>query len=669
MNAKDATTHLALVHFPSEILAQIVPSTHVLQLYACGDTLLNYKLSHGGVSRLSIIDHWFNKARMARWPSCFLTPSASRHLASFEFVSHQDRDYASVINAASIGLLPRTLISFKLRVKNVDDCIKHVNWTNLFPELQSLTINNTNPCLLEYPGSLGVDALPPSLTYFNTTCLTNQPKSQQGKFYADFMTTIITMAKSNVLPQGLTSLKFTMPQNYRIIFRMLSDAELIDLIAILPTTLRDLYIPGMEWPIQAFNAQHPIQSLRLYLCQSPQQWPLHMPQQLTALVLRDFEQIADDNLFWSSLPSNLRKLKLYRCAVFHPNAQVVPFTFKLPTSLPATLEELVVDNGDLSQRSSGFVWPSALHTLKIKVYQSIRNVPLPSSLTDLSMTLLDTQTDIQLPDKLQSLQLTVSSLSKHAQVLHCVPLSVTDLALICIGDDDDDAANVTFDWDALDRLTLLESLRLKGRDLATALIQSPMRQFPLSLTVKRIVLESFGLTPSIDIFKKLPSTLRALEACIAAKDAPAMLSHFTQLQQLTITLSFGSSANGVQFSSTTEMRRLYDDGGGSMMHFTDLPKFWKALPHTLRELDLSVAEKSVIVYGPSVAVLPPQLRRIVFQQITAPVNHSYFLPNNDSLLPELEELKCYILGKDVFSAERLPRLKTLVDLCPPYIKT
>lgn len=637
-----------LARFPSEILNQIVPSTHVIPLYTCGDKVLNHKLRRGGGAiHMSIVDHWFNQDYMAIWPSHFLTPTLPA-LTSFEFVSHQNHDYDTLINASAICLLPRTLKSFKLCVKNAGACVQQIDWSQTFPELQSLIVNNTNPRLMTYPGSLGIGILPPQLCHFESTIMVKHQPTHPHRDPVNVINVLLCMAEARVLPQQLAVLKFTLPQVMDVVFETESNADMIRLVALLPLTLHDLFIDGIIWPIQAFMPSHPIQSLCLDLANMPNHWHLYMPQQLTTLYLGNLQ--VEDHLetFWSSLPSSLRQLRLSYSIIGRRRR----LSIQLPPALPYSLESFIVGTS-VFQLLPDFVWPPALHTLQIKRYYPFDTVPLPSSLTNLSITLGYGQANVVLPAQLQMLRLTIDDFAKQSRVLYHVPPSVTHLELISTEDFDDGIEQnghlVAFDWTPLERLIRLVSLEFSGRIFVPALLHSPITRLPLAPTVKNIKFIGGHIMPGV--FEKLPPTLHALDAYIAAKDAPTILSRFTQLRQLRLVLSLKSM----------DAKRTYFPP----YHYMALSDFWTALPHTLEELKLSVAEISFMAYGPNVSVLPPRLRRLVTCQVQAPVMEQPYLTSIHSpVLLELEELQCHCVVQLPPYIKHLPRLKKFVNLQP-----
>lgn len=643
-HANACTMTLPIARFPPDILGQIILPKFVLRLYRCGDSLLNQKMRQCDYLSLVIKDRWIDdRQRRVQWPSHFL--AAPNHLTAFEFISNQNRDCVHIINPITLATLPRQLKSLKIAIPNADTCVNTMHWDAAFLELRVLKVVNTNRHrnFMVYPGSLGAGQLPPQLESFESSHWVDEEpvRGLIGPDQIAWVSTLLRVAKSGVLPSSLTCLRISSLSAFGTWWESATETQLCELVAMLPQSLIDLQVAGVaNWPIQAMCASHAFQTCNLYpytYLPSPQN-PLaaHLPRQLTALHLSSFEKVFNNTQFVSSLPSCLRVLELFGWSGVD--------NITLPI-LPSSLE--VFDaNCTFNQCAPGFTWPLKLHTLLVQYYNIA--VPLPSTLTELTITMPnnhDDKSNIILPDSLRMLSMAIPNLITHRQVLRQVPSSVTVLQLKSGAQDPTDVLQ-QFDWSGLERLTSLTIFTIYGKSLISALCLTP-QPLLLAPSVTSVSFWDMGdrIPIHLDVLKKLPSSLHVLSASMSPETAIAALSHFTQLCNLELFLKFVtddiSDSERVRYFSTFQHSTAYKD----------MTELWAALPPCLERLMICVATPRVMLNSPT--VLPRHLRRAIM--------HHTMMPDFEQIgiMPKLKILQCCLSKDHQLSSymTHLPRLQ------------
>lgn len=360
----------SLDNFPVEILVQILDPQHsflAIELWKCGSSRLNYKLSHGGVTNIELN----TRAPTSRWPRCLKEFKLERLIVNALFgkalcstatlrkeLKKLNSDLKELeitapgaclalfggsskkaVNAGDSDDMDQPKAAKRSKLAETADDLDHQGIWNLdvtWPRMERLTfggeLRGLPPCIFAL--------LPRSLLHLEVT-------NQWGSSISDF-SALPPKLRTLHLPCVITSAKAlkTLPRSVTDIGKSIDEAVLVDL-AKKPSLLPNLTHFPWEQDAEA-NLE-----LKEWVLEEDGEWP----QSIESLM---FAECSADQIFSKELPQALKTLSISASYCDYDITQSY-----LLKNLPKLLTELFVDKIDFSEIEAS-MWPSGLVDLSFK---------------------------------------------------------------------------------------------------------------------------------------------------------------------------------------------------------------------------------------------------------------------------------------------------------------
>lgn len=522
--------------FPTEILASILDAAAAhaipaaLKLWACGNTLLNYKLQNGGCQTL-ILDNRVLPNRYRQLPKTYLT-NAFRQLQSVTLHSK------TPLPSCALDPLGPTLYHLSISCPNLAELVNCRDYATKWPQLQTLLLYHANTT--KEPGDIDnlVPYLPPTLTRLAV------PKLAKTSNLANDV-----LAK---LPRDLMDLTYAMPQGIMMLLLLGHEA---DILKALPPNLRHFCIAD-NFSKTAYRLNHvenapflprAIQTLEVN-CNRSHDGHVSLPSRLGALKIN---MVYEDDLpacvqQFAPLPPCVTKLTFnqsaYRSITASSLLTIDQWMHFLPPRLvvfegcdsPAFLSALPWKDMTKDQ----CIWPPTLQVITLRLLKAsyLSSLVLPPSIKQVVLTVaqFDTNvcnvfTNLFTPTKTPHLTRLTLNFALNNTLIANLPTSLVYLNLmidrdpsVLLGNTRDyrplknlqslllDVSDLHLKEDQQlllpDSLTLLEGKSSRGpADFGTFTTRRLLQSFPSGL--RSFVLSNMCIALTADILKLLPSHL------------------------------------------------------------------------------------------------------------------------------------------------------------------
>lgn len=360
--------------FPPDVIAHILNvsnDTLAIQLWKCGDRLLNHKLQYGGGQSLALVkyDDYTKHEKLPQLLHDGVFYSLTKLSIMCGFALPQD-------TLLHVGAQLQVLT---IMCPNLATVVNGIDYATRWPMLQQLKLCHTIPAR-EPKGVLNlVSQLPPTVIKLAT------PRFEDA--------TLMQVLKQ--LPADLVSLAYATATHMA---DLLVGTNEQDVLLALPRSLKDLRIGITIWRFQTptdANALMPLlptQLNELYL-DYRSSTPVVLPRHLTNIVVNHVQSLFNDT--WLHLSPSVTDLTIHsisRTAPLHADESQLFSPSQWKAFLPPRLIKFYAWNGSIPLRWSEMsrhvqIWPTTLQKLMLSINcaSQLYQFALPSSICSLHL--------------------------------------------------------------------------------------------------------------------------------------------------------------------------------------------------------------------------------------------------------------------------------------------